>query len=120
MSGDDRCGRMLVKQAASPFEGRSRGRAEEAVGADLAESSRKDVLEEAGDELLGGERVVPPATRMVVPIAKGDDPIFEALDAAIGYGDPVDVAAEILEDRVSAAGVEGVVEQYVLRSVEDV
>jgi hypothetical protein len=57
-----------------------------------------DVEQEAADELLGLERhdlhAIP--VGVVLP-AEADDPVVEAEEAVVGEGDPVRIAAEVLE-----------------------
>jgi len=41
----------------------------------------------------------------IVPIAEGDLPVLDPFETAVGDGDPEDVAAEVVEDLLAAAGV---------------
>jgi hypothetical protein len=80
--------------------------AEQAVVADAMEARRQDVLEEAVDEVgagqrhallgLGGVRVLD----AVVAVAEGDPAAVDRLDAVVGDGDAVDVAAQVADQRL--------------------
>ena len=78
---------------------------EQSVVADAVEAGRQDVYEEAADELVccqGHDLAAPAALDPVVLPGKGDAPVIEADQAAVGDGDAVGVAAEIGEHRLGA------------------
>src|ERR1700691_1577884 len=69
----------------------------EAEVADLMQTLRQDVLEEAAHELLAGDTAHPPAVGFAMLVADGDRLIVEGDDAGIGDGDAEDIAGEIIE-----------------------
>jgi len=81
------------------------GGAEQAVVADLGESSGQDVLEEPSDEGRCFQSAVLGLPRKRVAEAERDLPILKALDPAVDEGDAEDVAGEVLEDLLAAASV---------------
>jgi hypothetical protein len=72
---------------------------QEAVAANTMKTGRQDMAEEAPDEFFGvkGHALVLAVT--VVVIAEGDAAVVNPLDAVVGNGDAVDVAAEIGRNR---------------------
>ena len=80
---------------AGALEALAGGGAKEAVVADLGESAGKDVLEEAGDEVLDRERHAAGLVGSGVGVAESDPAVLEAFDAVVGEGDAVDVAREV-------------------------
>ncbi|MFZ0602611.1 MAG: hypothetical protein WAN05_14880 [Roseiarcus sp.] len=59
----------------------------EAEVADLAQTLRQDVLEEAAHELLAGDAADPPAVGFAMLVADGDRLIVEADDSGVGDRD---------------------------------
>jgi hypothetical protein len=66
------------------------------------------MLEESPQELFGGQTDPPDLLTLVVPVAKGDLAVVQGLQTRLADGDAEDVASQILQDFVSAAGVPGV------------
>lgn len=81
---------------------------EEAVVADLGRALGQDVLEESVDKLGGGKPNVADLLGLVVTVAESNDAVVEGLQAAVRNGDAENIAAEIVEYFVAAAGVLGV------------
>jgi hypothetical protein len=77
--------------------------AEEAEIADLDESPGQDVLEEAVDELFGGEGAIRVLASNGGAVAKGDLVVFEFYQAAVADGDPEDVGSQVLEGSAAVA-----------------
>jgi len=71
---------------------------QEAVIADVLEARWQGVLQEAADELLGGDghHLGFAAVAVIFPL-EGDLAVFQDEQAAVGNGDAVSVAAEIFE-----------------------
>jgi len=84
-----------LEEVAGAIEVLAGGGAEEAVVADLGETAGKDVLEEAGNEVLDLERHAAGLEGSGVGVAEGDLVVLEAFDAVVGEGDTVDVAREV-------------------------
>ena len=78
------------------------GRRPQAIVADLVDAGGQNVLKEATDELLGRYRHRTPLVVCGVLVAEGDLAVFDAQDAAVGDGDPVDVAPEVRQDVLGA------------------
>ena len=96
---------MLLVEAADGLEDLSLAGRKEPVEADLLESLRQDMLEEARDEELGIEcRTLDPTTGTIT-ISEGHGAILEAFDSIVGDRDSVDVAADVAEDLSSVTGV---------------
>ncbi len=92
------------------FEKQSEGSQEQALGgaeeteiADLDEAPGQDVLEEAVDELIGGEGAELDLAGSGRAVAKGDLVVFEFDQAAVADGDPEDVRSQILEGSAAIA-----------------
>jgi hypothetical protein len=92
------------------FKEQSEGSQEQALGgaeeteiADLDEASGQDVLEEAVDELIGGEgtKLVPAGIGRAV--TEGDLVVFEFDQAAVADGDAEYVRSQILESSATIA-----------------
>ena len=77
----------------------------QAVGADFDKALGQHVLEEAPDEILGGQSQVAQLLRTVVAIAKGDVPGFDRFQSAVGEGNPEDVAGQVIQDLLAGARV---------------
>jgi hypothetical protein len=63
------------------------------------------MLEEALEKLDAGEGDPSKASGPIVPIAEGDLPVLDAFQTAVGDGDAEDVAAQVVEGSLAAAGV---------------
>ena len=63
------------------------------------------MLEEALEKLDARERDPANVLRPIVPIAEGDLPVLDSFQTAVGDGDAEDVAAQVVEDFLAAAGV---------------
>ncbi len=77
---------------------------EQAVVTDLDESMRKDVLEEATNELLGGDGATLKLVSGGVFVSESDLAIMQLAEAVVTEGDAKDVGSEILEGRLAGAG----------------
>ena len=77
---------------------------QEAVVADALEAGRNDVLEEAADELLGGDghHLGFAGVAVILPL-EGDLAVFQGQQAPVGDGHAVGVAAEILQHVLRSA-----------------
>ena len=78
-------------------------RAEEAVIANLLKAFGQDMLQEAADELLGGEGAGFPVAGGAVTVAKGDLALLEFEDTVVGESDPEDIRGQILEGGLARA-----------------
>jgi hypothetical protein len=78
-------------------------RAEETVVADLLKTFGQDVLQEATDELLGGEGAGFPAAGGAVTVAERDLTLLKFKDTPIGEGDAKNIGSQILEGRLTGA-----------------
>lgn len=81
------------------------GGTEEAVSADLGETLGQDVLQESGEEVLGGERQPLRLLRAGRDVAEGDPFAIEPLEAVVGDRHAVDVAREVLGGVLTITGV---------------
>jgi hypothetical protein len=63
------------------------------------------MLEEAVEKLHAREGDPAHVLSPIIPIAEGDLTVLDAFQTAIGDGDAEDVAAEIIEDFLTAPGV---------------
>ncbi len=79
------------------------GGAEEAEIADLDETPGQDVLEEAVDELIGGEGTEFDLAGSGRAVTKGDLVVFELDQTAVADGDSKDVRSQILEGSAAVA-----------------
>lgn len=86
---------------------RARG-TEEAIVADLGRALGQNVLEKSVDKLGGGKPNVADFLGLVVTVAESHDAVVEGFQAAIGDGDSENIAGEIVQHLVAAAGVPGV------------
>ena len=73
------------------------GRAEQAVVTELDEARREDVLEEATDELLGGDGATFELVSGRLFVRESDLAIMEMAEAVVAEGHAKDVRGEILE-----------------------
>jgi hypothetical protein len=92
------------------FEKQTQGSQEQALGgaketeiAHLDKAPGQDVLEEAVDELFGGECAELELSSIGRAVAKGDLVVFELDQAAVADGDPEDVRSEVLEGGAAIA-----------------
>ncbi len=65
--------------------------------ADLVQTLGQDVLEEPTHEFMTGHADGPPAIGFSMLVADGHGLVVETDDAGVGYGDPEDVAREIIQ-----------------------
>ena len=79
------------------------GGAEEAEIADLDETPGQDVLEEAVDELIGGEGTEFDLAGSGRAVFEGDPVVFKFDQAAVADGDPEDVESQVFEGRAAIA-----------------
>src|SRR2546428_12111307 len=61
--------------------------------------------EEAVEKLAAGERDPARVLGPIVPIAKGDLPVLDSFQRAVGDGDAEDVAAQVVEHLLAASRV---------------
>ncbi len=80
------------EELASVFEMVAAGRTEQAVGADLGEAARQDVLQEARDEVLHRKGQASGFVRARVSVTEGDVTVCEALERMVTERDAIDVA----------------------------
>jgi len=80
------------------------GAAPDSVVTYLGAPARQDMLEEAADELQGGQGDAAHLLAAVVTITEGDLAVAKRLQAAVGDGDAEDVAAQVLENLIATAG----------------
>jgi hypothetical protein len=73
-----------IEQVASLLELLPAAGAEEAVGADLGEAAREDMLEKPCDEDIHGECQALALVSAGVSVAKGDLTLLESLEGVIG------------------------------------
>jgi hypothetical protein len=71
---------------------------EDAAIADLAEPSRKNMLEKSTDEVDGGQGDLAEHPGFVVPVAEADPAMVDGLDARVADGNTKEVAAQVVED----------------------
>ena len=76
---------------------------EEAVVANFLEALGQEVLQEAADELLGGEGAGLPVAGGAVAVAKGDLTLVQFEDTVVGEGHPEDVRGQIVEGGLTGA-----------------
>jgi hypothetical protein len=91
------------KQQSQGSQEQALGGAEETEIADLDEAPGQDVLEEAVDELFGGESAERGLAGIGRAVAKGDLIVFEFYQAAVADGDPEDVGSQVLEGSAAIA-----------------
>jgi hypothetical protein len=92
-----------VQQQPEGSQEQALGGAEEAEIAHLHKAPGQDVLEEAMDELLGGESAELELVGSGRAVAKGNLVVFEFDQTAVADGDPEDVRSQILEGGASIA-----------------
>ena len=63
------------------------------------------MLEEALEKLQAGEGYPAELLGPIVPIAKGDLPVLDPFETAVGEGDTANVAAQVVEDLLAAPRV---------------
>ena len=105
MQGDGRRGGVKGQAAAGllQFVGAIGG--PQTTGADLGEALGQDVLEEPADEFIGAELRMFEFLGAVVAVDEGDLAVLKSFEPAVADGDAEDIAAQILQDFVAAAGV---------------
>ena len=81
---------------------------EQAEVTDFDEPVGKDMLEEATDELLGGEGAVLELVSGGVFVGESDLAMMQAAEAVVGDSDAKDVRSEILEGLLAGADGFGV------------
>jgi hypothetical protein len=81
---------------------------EQAIVSDLGHALGQNVLEKSVDKLGGGKPDVADLLGLVVTVAESHDAVVERLQAAVGNGDSENIAGEIVQHLVAAAGVLGV------------
>jgi hypothetical protein len=81
---------------------------EEAVVADLGRAFGQNVLKESVDKLRCGKPNVADFPGLVVTVAESNNAVVKRLQAAIRNDDAEDIAGEIVEHLVTAAGMLGV------------
>lgn len=84
---------------------RAAGRTEDAVVTDFGSAFGQDVLKKSVNEVRGGKHDVANALSLVVAVAETDDAVVERFQAAVGNGDPKNVASKIVEHFVATTGV---------------
>jgi hypothetical protein len=92
------------------FEKQSEGSQEQALGgaeeteiADLDEAPGQNVLEEAVDELIGGEGAELELAGIGRVVAKGDLVVFELDQTAVADGNPENVGSQVLKGSAAIA-----------------
>ena len=78
-------------------------RAEETVVADLLKTFGQDVLQEATDELLGGQATCFAVAAGAVAVAKGDLAVLEFEDTVVGESDAEDIRGQVLQSGLTRA-----------------
>jgi len=86
-----------------PLKRHFAGAVHEAVVADFHESAGQHMLEETPEKLEGVEGGFSGAIASGFAIGKGDLPVFNRNDAAVGNGHPEDVGGKILEGGLGIA-----------------
>jgi len=86
---------------------------------DFGQAVGQNVLDEALQELGDGQAHVPDLLGAVVAIAEGHLPVFQRFEPGVGNSDTEDVASEVIEDLLSAAGVLGVDDPFFVGAPED-
>ena len=81
------------------------GGAPDSVVADFDHASRQDVLKETVKKLVSRKGDMPNLLRAIVTVAEADQAVVEGFQAAVDDGDAEDVAAQIVEDLFTAAGM---------------
>ena len=76
---------------------------EDAAIADLAETSRKNMLEKATDEVDCGQGDLAEHPGFVVPVAEADPALVDGLDPRVADGNTKEVAAQVVEDFLSGS-----------------
>src|SRR5437762_2865469 len=101
------CGRKVWRgeQGAGLFQLGPALSAPQAVGADFDKPFWQDVPQEAPDKFLRVQAHPPQLLRAVVPVTKGDPAVLKGCQAAVGDGDPKDVAAQVIQDLLARTGV---------------
>jgi len=84
-----------------------RRRAEDSVVTDFDRAAWKHVLEESPDEFDSGQSDLPHLLGTVIAIAETDHAVVDGLKPSVGNGDPEQVASEVVENLIAAAGVLG-------------
>jgi hypothetical protein len=92
-----------LEQVADTLEILATGRTQQAVGADLGEAAREDVLEKARDEDIDRQCHALALVSARVRVSEGDVVVFEAFEAVVGKGHAVDVAREVERGLLAAA-----------------
>jgi len=75
----------------------------EAVGTDLLEAFGQNVLQEAMNELLGGQGRRLGTIRITITISEDDLPVGDLQDVFVADGHPKDVRREVLQGLPAAA-----------------
>jgi hypothetical protein len=89
-------------------------RAPDAVVTDFHTALGQDVLQKTADEVFGAERDMTHLPAAVVAITKADPTVVEGFQPVVGDRDTEDVAAEIVENFFTTAGMLGVNDPFVL------
>ena len=84
-----------------------RRRAEDSVVTDFDCAAWKHVLEESPDEFDCGQSDLPHLLGTVIAIAETDHAVVDGFKPSVGNGDPEQVASEVVENLIAAAGVLG-------------
>lgn len=85
------------------MELRTAGGTPDSVVSDFDTAAWQDVLKEASNEFTGGKRDAAGLLSLVIAVAETDLTVVDGFDPAVGDGDAEDVAAEIVEDLVTAS-----------------
>ena len=74
------------------------------VVAHLCTPAREHMLEESPEKFDAGERDPANVLGPIVPIAEGDLPVLDPFQTAVRDGDAEDIAAQVVEDLLTAPG----------------
>jgi len=96
-------GSLSFKKLPDPVEQAAMRGAEEAVISDLDKPFGQHMLQEATDELLGGDGTVPGFASVGVFVAKGDLTIGEFHNAVVADSHPQDIRRQVLQGSHPAA-----------------
>ena len=91
-----------------------RSRAEDSVATDFGGTAWKHVLEEAADEFDSRQSDALHLLGAVIAVAEADHAIVDRFDAAVGDRNAEDIAAQVVENLVAAAGVLGMNDPFFL------
>ena len=89
------------KSGAGGFQPGAVRRAEDSVVTDLDRAGWQHVLQETAEKLFAGNSDVAHGLSPVVAVVEADVSVVDGFDAAVGNGDPEDIAAQVIQDFLS-------------------